>query len=159
MTSLNTPAALTGFFARAFPGTAAASPFVFESVAPDGAVRVRLRFSERVLRPGGTISGPWQMTLVDTAMYAALLAHSGLEVAPSATANLTIHFLRRPPPADLVAEARLLRVGRRLAVGEVVLTSAADPHASGPPEPVGQATVTYAVTRDPTLRTTPQETP
>ena len=82
-----------------------------------GSARCRLPASESALRPGGTISGPAQMALADYALYAAILGALG-EVAEAVTTNLTINFLVRPQPGDLVADCRLLKLGRRLAVGE-----------------------------------------
>jgi len=55
------------------------------------------------------------------------------------TADLTIHFLRPAPPGDVIGEARLFKVGRRLATGEVLL------YADGHPDPVAHAVVTYAI--------------
>jgi uncharacterized protein (TIGR00369 family) len=95
-------------------------------------------FSERSLRPGGTISGPTMMALADFAMYCAVLASVG--PAPLAvTTNLNINFLRRPAQRDLLAEARLLKIGKRLAVGEVTICS------EGGDEPVAHATSTYSI--------------
>ncbi len=100
--------------------------------------RVRMPFAERHLRPGGTVSGPSLMTLADTAMYVAVLAAIG-PVPLAVTTNLSINFLRRPRPADVVAEARLLKLGKRLAVGDVALYS------DGEPEMVAHATLTYSL--------------
>ena len=72
--------------------------------------------------PGGTISGPTLMMLADTAMWVALLGMIG-RVPLSVTSHLDIDFLRKPAPADLVAHARLLKLGRRLAVGDVLMYS------------------------------------
>jgi uncharacterized protein (TIGR00369 family) len=102
----------------------------------DRFARVRLRYHERHLRPGGTISGPALMALADTATYIALLGMIG-PVALAVTTNLNISFLRRPARADVIAECRLLKLGRRLAVGEVAMYS------EGDDEPVAHATVTY----------------
>jgi uncharacterized protein (TIGR00369 family) len=99
---------------------------------------VRLVYNDRHLRPGGTISGPSLMTLADTAIYMALLAMIG-PVALAVTANLNINFLRKPAPRDVIAEARLLKLGRRLAVGQVTMFS------EGDPEAVAHATVTYSI--------------
>ncbi|HEV2129543.1 MAG TPA: PaaI family thioesterase [Longimicrobiaceae bacterium] len=101
-------------------------------------VRVRLRTGEQHLRPGDTISGPTLMTLADTAMLLVVLAMIGPEIA-TVTTSLNIHFLRRPAPSDLIAEARLLQLGKRLAVGEVTMYSEDEA------APVALATVTYAV--------------
>ncbi|HWP44888.1 MAG TPA: PaaI family thioesterase [Blastocatellia bacterium] len=100
--------------------------------------QVRLLYHERHLRPGGTISGPSLMTLADTAMYAAVLAMIG-PVALAVTTNLNINFLRKPSAADVIGQARLLKLGKRLAVGEVIMYSENDP------EPVAHATVTYSI--------------
>jgi uncharacterized protein (TIGR00369 family) len=104
----------------------------------DGGCRVRQAFNELSIRPGGTISGPTMMALADFTMYVAVLA--GIGPAPLAvTINLTINFLRKPPPRDLLAEARLLRLGRRLATGEVTIRS------DGEAEPVAHVTSTYSI--------------
>jgi uncharacterized protein (TIGR00369 family) len=99
---------------------------------------VRLSYDVRHLRPGGTISGPSMMTLADTAMYIALLGMIG-PVALAVTTNLNINFLRKPAQADVIAHAKLLKVGKRLAVGEVTMYS------EGDPDPVAHATVTYSI--------------
>jgi len=104
----------------------------------DRFARVRLRYQEKHLRPGGTISGPALMTLADTAAYIALLGMIG-PVALAVTTNLNINFLRKPAQADVIAECRLLKLGKRLAVGEVTIYS------EGDAEPVAHATVTYSI--------------
>ncbi|HXG94713.1 MAG TPA: PaaI family thioesterase [Blastocatellia bacterium] len=104
----------------------------------DNFAQVRLIYDRRHLRPGGTVSGPALMTLADTAMYMALLAMIG-PVALAVTANLNINFLRKPAQRDVIAEARLLKLGKRLAVGEVMMRS------EGEAEPVAHATVTYSI--------------
>lgn len=101
-------------------------------------VRVRHRYSENSLRPGGSISGPTMMALADTAMYALILARLG-PVALAVTQNLNIHFLRKPRNADLIAEARFLRLGRSNAVIDVLI------FAEGEDEPVAQSSGTYAI--------------
>lgn len=100
--------------------------------------RVRMRYDSRHLRPGGTISGPSLMMLSDTAMYLTLLGMIG-PVALAVTTNLNINFLRKPAQADVIAECRLLKLGKRLAVGEVAMYS------EGDPDPVAHATVTYSI--------------
>jgi uncharacterized protein (TIGR00369 family) len=102
--------------------------------------RVRRRIDNQHLRPGGTVSGPTLMALADTAMYMALLAMIG-PVALAVTSSLSIHFLRKPRRVDCIAEARLLKLGRNLAVGEVTIFS------DGATEPVAHATVTYSIPR------------
>jgi uncharacterized protein (TIGR00369 family) len=106
----------------------------------DGEIcRLRQRYSDSMLRPGGTISGPTLMALADCAMYVVLLSAIG-PVALAVTTNLSINFLRKGVPGhDLIAEARLLKIGRRLAVGEVLLLSASSP------DPIAHVTATYSI--------------
>ena len=83
---------------------------------------MRQAYSDGSVRPGGTISGPTMMALADFAMYVAVLAAIG-PVPLAVTTNLNINFLRKPMRCDLLAEARLLKLGKRLAVGEVTIRS------------------------------------
>ena len=103
-----------------------------------GGCRVRRAFSDKFLRPGGTISGPTMMGLTDFAMYVAILASVG-PVPLAVTTNLNINFLRKPAPRDLIAEVRLIKLGKRLAVGEVEIYS------DGEEEMVSHATATYSI--------------
>src|SRR5262245_50649866 len=82
---------------------------------------VRLRKQERHLRPSGTVSGPTMFTLADFSVYVAIIATLGEAGIAAVTTNLNINFLAKPEPRDLIACVRLLRVGRRLAVGEAQL--------------------------------------
>ena len=101
--------------------------------------RLRMAFHERHVRPGGTLSGPAMMTLADFGLYVAVLANIG-PVALAVTTNLSFNFLRKPVAVrGLVAECRLLKLGKRLAVGEVALRS------DGDPEIVCHATGTYSI--------------
>ncbi|MHB8681241.1 MAG: PaaI family thioesterase [Acidimicrobiales bacterium] len=131
-------AALERFLAESFPDSP--PPYVVEEVAEWGA---RLRLARRSLfdRPGGTVSGPSLMSLADSAAWVAILSRIG-PVALSVTTSLHIDFLRKPPMADLVAEGRLLKVGRSLAVVAVAITSTAGD------ELVAQAQVTYSIPPD-----------
>jgi len=104
----------------------------------DGKAAVRLPRKPQTVRPGGTIAGPAMMALADCAMYGAVLGHNR-EAVMAVTSNLTIHFLRAPKPADLIGEAEVLRLGRRLAVIEVVI------RADGEERPVAHVTGTYAL--------------
>ncbi len=113
---------LRAFLAREFPQIH--QDFIVEDVAPMRA-RMRLAFGDRHLRPGGTISGPSMFGLADVSLYAAILGSLG-PVALAVTTNLNINFIRRPEPADLIGEARLLKLGKRLAVGEVSIFSTVD---------------------------------
>ena len=110
-----------------------------DSIEPHGA-RLRSVHDERFLRPGGTVAGPILMGLADAAVYAAVLSRIG-PVELAVTTALSINFLRRPRPADVIAEARLLKLGKRLAVGEVTLWS----EGGSPSAPVAHATATYSI--------------
>ena len=113
---------LERFLAAEFPQVFhATSGLAIETVWAGGA-RVRQRYLESSVRPGGTISGPTMMALADFALYVAVLAAIG-PVPLAVTTNLTINFLRKPAHCDLLAEARLLKLGKRLAVGEVSIRS------------------------------------
>ena len=103
-----------------------------------GFCRVRQAFKPSSLRPGGTISGPTMMALADFAMYVGVLASIG-PVPLAVTINLNINFLRKPAARDLIAECRLLKLGKRLAVGEVTIRS------DGVAEPVAHVTSTYSI--------------
>lgn len=104
----------------------------------DGTARVRCPFRDDFLRPGGTISGPVMMTMADYAMYAAVLSRIGM-VELAVTTNLNINFLRRPKPGDVLAEASLLKLGQRLAVGEIAL------HTDNDDDLVAHVTATYSI--------------
>ena len=103
-----------------------------------GGCRLRRRFHPKSLRPGGTVSGPIIMALGDVAMYVAVLSAIGW-VPLAVTTNLNINFLRRPAPRDLLAEARLIKLGKRLAVGEVSIRS------DGEDDLVAHVTSTYSI--------------
>jgi uncharacterized protein (TIGR00369 family) len=136
MTHILTAADVTQIIATGLPG-AKNWGFSVEDVTPEG-VLCRVKFSEKQLRPGGTVSGPTMMALADAAMYAAVLARLGrLEMA--VTQNLNINFLSRPEPADLLAKAEVLKLGRRTVVLDVKIFS------EGRAEPVAHATGTYSL--------------
>lgn len=111
--------------------------FHVESVAW-GACRMRMDYSERNVRPGGTLSGPSMFTLADLAFYVAVLGAIG-PVGLAVTTNLNINFLRKPAQRALIADCRLLKLGKRLAVGEATLFS------EGEDEAVAHATGTYSI--------------
>jgi len=103
-----------------------------------GACRVRKPFSRNSLRPGGTISGPTMMELADVTIYIAILGSIGW-VPLAVTTHISVNFLRKPAPDDLIAEGRLLKLGKRLAVGEVAIRS------PGSEDMVAHATGTYSI--------------
>jgi uncharacterized protein (TIGR00369 family) len=125
---------LNEFFSGAFDGE---RTYRVEHVDDHG-LRARQPVESLMLRPGGTVSGPTLMALADAAAYALILAHIG-PVELAVTSSLNIAFLRKPQPADVIAEATFLKLGRKLAVVDVRLYS------DGGVEPLAQATVTYAI--------------
>jgi len=127
--------ALTEFLAREFPQVA--DQFEVGDVAP-GRIRVRLLADKRHLRPGGTVSGPSLFALADVTIYLALLAVIGPE-ALAVTTNCSIDFMRKPRPGPVDAEGRILKLGRVLVVGDVLM------HQEGVPGPVARASLTYSI--------------
>jgi uncharacterized protein (TIGR00369 family) len=115
-----------------------ARTLVIEAVGPMSA-RVRLLSHDRHIRPGGTVSGPAMFTLADFSVYVAIIATLGQPGLEAVTTNLNINFLAKPEPRDLIATVRLIRVGRRLAVGEAEII------ADGAPDMVAHAIATYAL--------------
>src|SRR5947207_618893 len=100
---------------------------------------LRATGGSRVRRPGGTVSGPTLMAMADFAMYVVLLSAIG-PVGLAVTTNLNINFLRKGLPGqDVLAAARLLKLGKRLAVGEVNLLSGSSP------DPIAHVTATYSI--------------
>ncbi len=106
----------------------------------EGTCRVRLPFDPRFVRPGGTLAGPMMLAAASLAMYAAVLSLYG-RVEAAAARSLTCTYLRAGPPADLLAEARVLHRAGRSAYGVVALYSA-DDEAGGP---VAHITMTFTV--------------
>jgi uncharacterized protein (TIGR00369 family) len=133
-----TVAELERFLAAEFPQAFNAGSGITIEAAWHGGCRVRQAYSPQFIRPGGTISGPTMMALADFAMYVAVLAAIG-PVPLAVTINLNVNFLRRPANRDLIAECRLMKVGKRLAVGDVAIRS------DGEDEPVAHVTSTYSI--------------
>jgi uncharacterized protein (TIGR00369 family) len=123
---------------REFPQMASSGNGTIIEEAWHGGCRVRRTFNEKSLRPGGTISGPTMMGLTDFSMYVAILASIG-PVPLAVTTNLNINFLRKPAQKDLIAHVRLIKLGKRLAVGDVEIYS------DGEDEMVAHATATYSI--------------
>lgn len=128
--------ALKAFLAEHYP-QAASLGLSIEHV-DEWSIRVRMPVSDGDLRPGGTVSGPAMMTLADVAMYLMILAQIG-PVELAVTTNLNINFLRKPGPGGLIAMGQLLKLGKRLAVGEVGL------YTDGDTRPVAHTTLTYSI--------------
>ena len=129
---------LEEFLRREFPQIFGADRPVKIERADGQSCLVREPFHERMLRPGGTVSGPTLMALADCAMYVVLLSAIG-PVGLAVTTNLNINFLRKPAQRDLIAEVKLIKLGKRLAVGEVSLLSGTSP------DPIAHVTATYSI--------------
>ncbi|WP_370261217.1 PaaI family thioesterase [Limnobacter sp.] len=100
---------------------------------------IRYRITEADLRPGGTVSGPVMFLVADCALYVAILGRIGI-VPLAVTTNMNINFLRKPAAdRDIIGECRLIKLGKLLAIGEVLVYS------DGQEEPVAHATGTYAI--------------
>ncbi|MFY9237919.1 MAG: PaaI family thioesterase [Roseovarius sp.] len=127
---------LTAFVAAEFPQVK--DDFVIDAVREDELV-LRLKVGERHLRPGGTVSGPALFGLADVAVYLMVLARIGPQ-ALAVTTNCSIDFMRKPAAGvDVLATCHLLKLGRTLAVGDVLLRS------DGHDAPVARASLTYSI--------------
>ena len=129
-----TPAELHRFLEEHFE----VPPEITVDSVDDTSIRVRQQTHDGHLRPGGTISGPTLMAMVDCGFYLLLLSRLG-PVAMAVTTNLNINFMRKPEPGHLVGEGRLLKLGKTLAVGDFTIWN------EGQDEPVAHATVTYSI--------------
>jgi uncharacterized protein (TIGR00369 family) len=129
---------LAAFLDREFPQIHMGGQTYFVDEVGPLSARMRMTYHERHIRPGGTISGPAMMALADLALYVAILAHIG-PVALAVTTSLNFNFLRKPEQRDLIADCRLLKLGKRLAIGEVSIFS------EGSPDVVCHATGTYSI--------------
>lgn len=125
---------LVRFFQNDFPQASV----IIENIE-ENSVTIRKKINHNHLRPGGTVSGPVLMETADVALYSAILSRIGL-IALAVTTNLNINFLRKPSAKkDIIAESKLIKVGRSLVIGEVSLYS------EGSSEPVAHAVGTYAI--------------
>ena len=128
---------LRAYLVEVFPEFWESGDLRLENIAPMSAT-LRLAYHPKHLRPGGTISGPAMFALCDVALYVAILGEIG-RVEHAVTTNVSIDFLRKPAPADLIGRAKLIKLGKRLAVGEVALFS------EGESDMVAHATGTYSI--------------
>ncbi|MEM9344800.1 MAG: PaaI family thioesterase [Pseudomonadota bacterium] len=128
--------ALHAFLKSDFPQVS--EQFRVDHVAPNQ-VRVRMQVGDDHLRPGGTISGPTMFALADLGMYMVVLAMIG-PVGLAVTTSCSIDFLRKPEAGrDLIGDARLLKLGRQLAVGDVLIRS------DGSDAVVARVSLTYSI--------------
>lgn len=127
---------LNEFLARDFPQVA--DSYRVEAVEPDRLV-ARLIVSDAHLRPGGTVSGPSIFALADLAIYCAILSRIG-PVALAVTTSANVDFMRKPAAGrDLLAECRVLKLGRVLAVADALIFS------EGQGEAVARCAMTYSI--------------
>ena len=127
---------LADYLAQVFPQVH--RDFVVEDLTED-TIRMRLVVAERHLRPGGTVSGPAMFSLADVSVYAMVLARKGRQ-SLAVTTSSSMDFLRKPEGAtDMIADCRLLKLGRSLAVGDVLMFS------DGSDKPVARASMTYSI--------------
>src|SRR5262245_13944799 len=126
---------LDRFIEEQFPQ---AMNFGIVTLLGEDSIECRLPFREDFLRPGGTVSGPTLMGLADRAAYFLILSMIG-PVALAVTTSLNINFMRRPTPDEMVAKAKMLKLGKQLAVVEVYIEAASTGAL------VAQASVTYSI--------------
>ena len=100
-----------------------------------------MHISDEHLRPGGTVSGPTMFLLADVSFYLATLSMIGPK-SLTVTTNCSINFLRKPNISDLISETRVLKIGKTLSVGDVLIYS------NGIIEPVAHASLTYSIPRE-----------
>lgn len=115
-------------------------PFVVVKSSGEG-VRVRMPCTEYLVRPGGTVSGPAMMGLADSAAYLLIFARLG-RVPMAVTTNFNINLLRMPGAVDLVADSKFLKLGKRLAVMDIMICR------DGEDIPVAHTTCTYSLPPD-----------
>ncbi|OOF19928.1 thioesterase [Salinivibrio sp. IB574] len=128
---------IQAFFDAQFKG----SNLMIEQVENQYALLRRV-VTQQDLRPGGTVSGPFMMTLADAALYAAIFGTLGIEEM-AVTTNLNMSFLQKPKAeAALTAECTLLKVGKTSVVGDVVIRS------EGESAPVAHAVGTFALPKN-----------
>lgn len=133
-----TPEELQTFIAQVFPQIK--DDFVIEELE-EMRIKVRLKVRDDHLRPGGTVSGPSMFGLADVSVYFAIMAMVGPK-ALAVTTSSSLDFMRKPVAnADLIAECRLLKLGKVLAVGDVLMFS------DGDDQPVARASMTYSIPR------------
>ncbi|MCT4558012.1 MAG: PaaI family thioesterase [Pelagimonas sp.] len=127
---------MTEFLNEVFPQVK--GMFSIDSLSAEKLV-MRLHEDEKHLRPGGTVSGPAMFSLADVAAYVATMGFVGKE-ALAVTTHCSIDFMRKPEAGkDVLAHARVLKLGKTLSVTDVLLYS------EGSPKPVAHASLTYSI--------------
>ena len=129
---------LENFLEKEFPQVS--NNFKILNTKPNS-LSMLMHISDEHLRPGGTVSGPTMFLLADVSFYLATLSIIGPK-SLTVTTNCSINFLRKPNISDLISESRVLKVGKTLSVGDVLIYS------EGIKEPVAHASLTYSIPRE-----------
>ena len=130
-----TKKSLTDFLKREFPQVSQSFNILDTS---ENSFSMLMKITDEHLRPGGTVSGPTMFLLADVTFYLATLNMIGLK-SLTVTTNCSINFLRKPNQKDLISKARILKLGKTLSVGDVLIYS------QGINEPVAHASLTYSI--------------
>tara|TARA_B110001454_G_scaffold123236_1_gene115028 strand:- start:9 stop:425 length:417 start_codon:yes stop_codon:yes gene_type:complete len=129
---------LENFLEKEFPQVS--NNFKILNTKPNS-LSMLMHISDVHLRPGGTVSGPTMFLLADVSFYLATLSIIGPK-SLTVTTNCSINFLRKPNISDLISESRVLKIGKTLSVGDVLIYS------EGIKEPVAHASLTYSIPRE-----------
>ena len=129
---------LENFLEKEFPQVS--NNFKILNTKPNS-LSMLMHISDEHLRPGGTVSGPTMFLLADVSFYLATLSMIGPK-SITVTTNCSINFLRKPNISDLISETRVLKIGKTLSVGDVLIYS------NGIKEPVAHASLTYSIPRE-----------
>ena len=129
---------LANFLEKEFPQVS--NNFKILNTKPNS-LSMLMHISDEHLRPGGTVSGPTMFLLADVSFYLATLSMIGPK-SLTVTTNCSINFLRKPNISDLISETRVLKIGKTLSVGDVLIYS------NGIKEPVAHASLTYSIPRE-----------
>jgi uncharacterized protein (TIGR00369 family) len=129
---------LENFLEKEFPQVS--NNFKILNTKPNS-LSMLMHISDEHLRPGGTVSGPTMFLLADVSFYLATLSMIGPK-SLTVTTNCSINFLRKPNISDLISETRVLKIGKTLSVGDVLIYS------NGIKEPVAHASLTYSIPRE-----------
>ena len=129
---------LENFLEKEFPQVS--NNFKILNTKPNS-LSMLMHISDEHLRPGGTVSGPTMFLLADVSFYLATLSMIGPK-SLTVTTNCSINFLRKPNISNLISESRVLKIGKTLSVGDVLIYS------NGIKEPVAHASLTYSIPRE-----------
>ena len=132
---LMTKQSLTDFLDKEFPQVS--KNFKILNVSEDN-FSLLMKISNEHLRPGGTVSGPTMFLLADVSFYLATLNFIGPK-SLTVTTNCSINFLRKPNEKNLISKTRILKLGKTLSVGDVLIYS------EGIDEAVAHASLTYSI--------------